>query len=963
MTAPPCKYCQATGLPILPVRYTVVPKAVTPALPGWAKGALDINSVKLQGDYHYALRTLREGFVYLFYEKGPRGNNYWECFSVTANGELWKQPSAPLAHGQSSFACNNPGHNANRMEHLCIEQPEKCGKVWVAFSDHKWSKETLDRYAADASLRPKRFQAIEPAQWINSSKAEHATVATQASLSEVLEYAPKFKETQLPFKTTVEPISEPDGTYKAPLLKAQSTREPWFIRQGRQGNTIKAMQLRGAKKAGGFHPPMLLAVHDAIGITHELNGYRNEAAGRLQQYFDERALEIHALNNIDTLELNQKNYAGDRTRKTAEEMKSNAANWYDPATEAQRRQAALLKKEPDRTQELQVLSIRQRWAAQQVPMHYAQTLNACHLSYREPERSRKIAELEQEVNQFVAQRPQRIDDYVNTSRERSWSRYEPKLDRSRINAFRAQYEQIQAAGDMLIDQRTMDLIAWLEAPLLIDTFEDYHDSNIEDGVAFDDQVDHCLFGIGSSKSGQKKLDAWVEEAKASIKGNLLWRSIALNQKAAVEEVDQVLQLAKMNTPMSERAYEFALANLKNLQRFADTYKKAQSVFNTNQKAKDGGKAFGVPLKSVNTRNLDSKVITAGDAIFKQFKLDKAGDLLGEKIIKHMFLVRAMVDPEDVRKLIETEIKHERFVRADILQQLKEADTPEKLLLRPSEQAKAIQAQWAALRKDSKNASVLKDARLAAIVGVLEALNFAKLARDAQAKGDAKSIFALAASGATIAASMLDISSVAAKALFSDTSWTYQKLKFYGGMLSGVTSTVVGIVDVFTGLDKRRKGLYGLSNLYWLKAILGLVSGASTIFGAIGYAAPLVYRMTGRVAAGVAVEQLGKKAAVIVGFRVLGMTIGAWVTVGTIVVHFAIIWLTDDALQEWLELTPFGIKRKEPGAFKTVNKQDDVLLKSVFGIEAPKPAQAPTHRPYGMPSAGSPTNAGSYPPRP
>ncbi|UXY16948.1 hypothetical protein N8I74_08030 [Chitiniphilus purpureus] len=458
----------------------------------------------------------------------------------------------------------------------------------------------------------------------------------------------------------------------------------------------------------------------------------------------------------------------------------------------------------------------------------------------------------------------------------------------------------------------------------------------------------------------------MEEAKASVKGNLLWRSVALNQKAVIEEVDQALQLAKMNTPMTERAYEFALANLKNLQRFADTYKKAQSVFNTNQKAKDGGKAFGVSLKSVNTRNLDSKVITAGDAIFKKFKLDKAGDLLGEKIIKHMFLVRAMVDPEDVRKLIETEIKHERFVRADILQQLKDADTPEKLLLRPSEQAKAIQAQWAALKNDPKAKSVLKDARLAAIVGVLEALNFAKLARDAQAKGDAKSIFALAASGATIAASMLDVSAVAAKALFSDTSWTYQKLKFYGGMLSGVTSAVVGVVDVLTGIDKNRKGLYGLGTLYWSKGALGLVSGASTIFGAIGYAAPLVSQMTGRAAAGVAVEQLGKKAALIVGLRVLGMTIGAWATVGTIFIHFAIIVLTDDALQEWLEITPFGIKCKTKGAFKTAKQQDDALLKTVFGIDVPEPPKAgphATYRPYGVSDLGSTAGSGSYPPRP
>lgn len=40
----------------------------------------------------------------------------------------------------------------------------------------------------------------------------------------------------------------------------------------------------------------MLARWDAIGITHELNGYRNDAAGWLKKYGDERELQIGALN-------------------------------------------------------------------------------------------------------------------------------------------------------------------------------------------------------------------------------------------------------------------------------------------------------------------------------------------------------------------------------------------------------------------------------------------------------------------------------------------------------------------------------------------------------------------------------------------------------------------------------------------------------------------------------------------
>ena len=56
-----CDQCKATGLPILPVRYTVVPKNVKATLPKWASGNR-IKSVKIGPEFHYALRTLRTGF-------------------------------------------------------------------------------------------------------------------------------------------------------------------------------------------------------------------------------------------------------------------------------------------------------------------------------------------------------------------------------------------------------------------------------------------------------------------------------------------------------------------------------------------------------------------------------------------------------------------------------------------------------------------------------------------------------------------------------------------------------------------------------------------------------------------------------------------------------------------------------------------------------------------------------------
>ena len=96
VTSSLCDDCKASGLPILPVRYVPVPNAVKQTLPGWAGGDR-VKSVPLGQDFHYALRTLRAGYVYLYYDKNARGSKQWECYAVTEDGLLVKQPNPQMA--------------------------------------------------------------------------------------------------------------------------------------------------------------------------------------------------------------------------------------------------------------------------------------------------------------------------------------------------------------------------------------------------------------------------------------------------------------------------------------------------------------------------------------------------------------------------------------------------------------------------------------------------------------------------------------------------------------------------------------------------------------------------------------------------------------------------------------------------------------------------------------------------
>ena len=121
------------------------------------------------------MRTLRAGYVYLFYGKGPRGSNYWECYAVGQDGSMILQPNPSMAQPQATptLLCGRNGHSNQNVYFLVIQQPQKCGAVWIAFSEHKWSDETLNRYASDKGARDLRMQTIQPPVMAAGAKHSH----------------------------------------------------------------------------------------------------------------------------------------------------------------------------------------------------------------------------------------------------------------------------------------------------------------------------------------------------------------------------------------------------------------------------------------------------------------------------------------------------------------------------------------------------------------------------------------------------------------------------------------------------------------------------------------------------------------------------------------------------------------------------------------------------------------------
>jgi len=881
----------------MPVRYTVVPQNIQPALPGWASGER-VTSVDVGPDFKYALRLSRTGYIYLFYDKNMRGNNQWECYSVGQDGSLtrfleWRHArpqETPVLH------CARHGPVNTQVHYLVIEQPEKCGATWIAFSQDKWSEETVDEYTTNTKLRNARMQTFHPAKMIAGTKHSHGAIATKKTLEQVQEYSQTLSTSLLPNNAIAGDISSEDGKHNADRLKQMSTRYPWALRPHKAEETAKHMLGRAKDVGGKQGTAHVLALWDAIGIAHELNGFRNDAAGWITKYGNERSLQLTTLSAIDGV------------RKTLE---SNAGALSDHMIERTRALPNLSEESENRARNRLRIDPSDKGAQKELDDALAERA-------KRQQTSRQGAE-----------------DFKRTNIANAWPRYYAKLDKNALADFEKKSKQFFVEADTLINQRTLPLIKWLEATLLIDTLEDFHKKNIGDGLLFEDVVGDACFGMGSCDVGETKIDEWVKQDNS-----LFWRAIALNQQEGIEQVDAALAHAKSgkNTVLTAESWAAVAAGVK-WNKLGDVYKKAQSFANNNIRAIDSKGA----VKEAKGLGFLKIFAGMGDRVLPAFAAKRFDGVISEKVFQSLFLLRAGAHVDDVMGLVREQAAVESIDRFAMLRRIQTAEVFANSMQdssgrwRPN--AEALRQKWANLAKNVDTAgsdgrfNAAKDSRLALVVAVLEAFNLAKTGYDASVKQDAKSMLVLGSAVASLTAAATDVYTNVVKGALEETSLTFQRLKFVGGVLGGGAS-IGGSIS--TWVDGQKYKDAGQANLYrW--AMTNFVAGA--LGSAFGTAATLSYCGPWLVA--VAEKQSAKRIAIagatrlaaaaatrLAVYRAVLMGAGLALNLISLSIQFAIWYLTDDELQSWCEKCPFGQKRESKW---TVEKMIEELYKATYAV--------------------------------
>jgi hypothetical protein len=931
-----CQNCEKTGLPILPVRYSVLPKNVKAVIPGGISG-VRVTDVALDA-HHYGLRTLREGWVYLFYEIGARGHRYWEAYKVTPDGRLWKQtlplPRVPVTHP----AC------AQRalcipMDLIAIERPEKCtGRVFVAFSEHAWHKEVFDRYTSDETLRQARMQFIRPSEWIASGKDAngHAIVATEQAIDDVIEYMPGFDPKLLALPDDKQPFSDEKGGYKDDWLKREVTRYPTFIRQGSPASAsqalVKLMKQIGMKEQGSgdshHHLPMILALWDGIGNVHELNGFRGDPASWLDLYVTkERPMQVGALQGIDAAHaIVQSRTDQDLTNQETVVHQATALGRPEAQSAlAAQRTRELANATPTRAAQINAYYDDMSWmAANNAPVlfqsrliSFGQSTSAGTASSSVPYTGTYRDRLMHDAYAYVQAEPAVRERKLAQMRSYSWSKYEVRLKRQDVENFRKTYKALQSAVFELQEARSSDVGKWLHAKLFLDTLEDYQSTDLHDAVAFEIVVTDGLAGIGSTPKGKAILDALVKQWDPLQPGSLIWRVFAMNQKDARQELGQLLKtaLAKKDMPLESGQGQLSAGDSPGVAAVisaAGTMSKLNGYYkNLAKLALESDAKKITPIGGLLKRlEVDQFGITVGDAIFAKFRINQLGDFVGEKILQTLLLQRAGVSYSDAMALVRQQAKLENLSRQEMIERLLKSRS----LLRtnaPANAPKATQALydvWNVMESTDDGMKALRSSRIAVVAALLEAVNFYKLLSGVP---DRDTRITLVQSGASMLSSLITITMTPYYGALKD-SVRSQSWKLVGGGLSSFGTFVAAWIDGEKTVDAFREQQFDLFGIGFVKTFVGGAAGVATLIDATSTAAPLLKKLAKRYGTIVvieAAETATKRVIAWAALRAVAMLTGWEVTVGLFVLQQMADWLTPDELESWCSRCAFGTRQE------------------------------------------------------
>jgi hypothetical protein len=587
--------CLSKGPALLPVRYAVAPDNLPGLLPGWASNGAQ--QYPEHENYHYALRALRRGFIYIYYPFLSK----WDAWSVSDDGSLWKQFSAGNAIKKSEPDCKQGSYNQGGKDFITLITEVLDNDIWIAFSQFPWLPATLERYQIE-SERTKRMQCLPASQWLTPTAASCASVATAESISGILDYMPAgsgaFPPADLlPWGThgdfRVSHVSS-EGSYTlVEKVQPLETIYPWkTVQNGLAASTAQQMSLRGVRADGSSVTPIIMALHDQVGIAHELTGWTNDILALPKIFGDERALEFSTQSLI----------------KGSEQLISKSAE--------------------------------QKVAAQLTVTFDENTIgmDMAYQMYSENERRKgtPAAEILSRDEYGKQGKDQQQKVMIKTQIADDLAKYKRMLNQGKLDSFITCCDTLTEQVDVQVNSLIGFRIKWLKDAGFIAATQDFYSESTEDNLYYREIVAFAISGINIVATGRALLDEWINAYTTNNNKNLVWRTHFFNNPELMAEGESLLVQCRQCTtePMSQGGLLYF---------FESNVAKFNKIFKGFEKATSSLAKPPAENALLSTRVMymaDQYMATVGARVFSTTRLGSTLDTVSDAINRTLFSLAA-----------------------------------------------------------------------------------------------------------------------------------------------------------------------------------------------------------------------------------------------------------------------------------------------------------------------------------
>jgi hypothetical protein len=533
-----CKFCDKRGLLWLPLRYGALGSAQSasfdslPKLSGkLGQGVSDLALTHAR----YAVRMLRTGYLYVLIER--KGIKYWDAYKVLEDAFLYKFNPEEPPRTEPTFSCDRStcGINASMV---AIPEALEVPNVWSLFTPTLLTKAKLDEYKTNAAkyVGEGKLQTFSPADWLQGSTAQPHTLLAPELLTHVAEYL-LFTQPGNPYESLLGKALE---VQLFPVGKDAYAGTPpddeghYFGRLGSIYNTIKRI---------GY---AAFVLHDHIGLTQELNDFRNAPLEGLEHYL--AATDEYGASNQQRLQVHE----------AIEEVKTGLY-----AGIVNDSQEFLAQHEVSSDQFFE----RRRALARQLRLQG---------------RAGDAAVLETDVERSLRTRAANYEAEIARTKQRAaatWkSKYENRLDTDEMTYFHAALGARSKVAFEANAARVADHLKWFESSRVVAAFDVFDKSSATAGYNFAMESALCSVGLSSCKLGEDRIDAWIKASDVDRK-NLYMRGLYHNSDELIAAARQAFIDIRAAAAQEEFASAVTTAHMiKATKGLVDGFKKVDSAF-------------------------------------------------------------------------------------------------------------------------------------------------------------------------------------------------------------------------------------------------------------------------------------------------------------------------------------------------------------------------------------------------